>query len=584
MGCVGAAASAIRDGSTVQQEIIAVHERCLSLWSVSVLSVLMNCVACRAGAEKEAWPQTRAERTDYQETSHYRDVLHFVEALQTRGAPLSVQFIGASPEGRRIPLVVVGRPVSMNPAQARRLNRPIVCVQANIHAGEVEGKEAALMLLRDLAQGQHGDLLDKLVLLVLPIYNIDGNEKLGPQSRTRPSQLGPEMVGVRANGQGLDLNRDYVRLAAPETRAILQHVFVTWDPDVYIDLHTTDGTLHGYQLTYSPPLNPDTEAGILSYARDELLVEVRRDIRRRYGIEVMDYGNVPRGSMPDREFAWYTNAPEARYGTNYVGLRNRISILSEAMSHCAFKVRTEATYRFVQLILEKVARDAQRIVELTRQADLNVTSRGLHPEAAGAMGIRFDFASRGREKILLDKGETRERRDGQARNRPPGPPQEVVAVDMEVFDRFRATATRSYPAVYIFGPDLSRVAQLLVAHGVAVDKTLAPCQATVESLHVTAIDLREGWSLPYALREVTGTCAKQETTIPVGSYLVRTAQPLGALIFNLLEPEGRDGVGAWNLLGAQLAVGRPYPITKCFEQIRAPCERVLEQQSVPDEE
>jgi hypothetical protein len=543
---------------------------------VSMLSALACCAVLGAEADGQSWPQTRAERTDYKETSHYSDVIYFLEAIQSKGAPIDVQFIGTSAEGRRIPMVIAGRPVPASPAEARRLNRPIVCVQANIHAGEVEGKEASLMLLRDLAEGQHGDLLDKLVLIVLPIYNTDGNEKFGPQSHTRPNQFGPEMVGVRANGQGLDLNRDYVRLAAPETKAVLQHVFTTWDPDVYMDLHTTDGTLHGYQLTYSPPLNPDTESGVLAYTRDELLVGVRRDIQRRYGIEIMDYGNVPRRSTPDEPFAWYTNAPEARYGTNYMGMRNRISVLSEAMSHCPFKVRTEATYRFVQLIMEKVAHDAPRVIELTRRADLNVTNRGLHPDIAPALGIRFDFASRGREKILLDKSEMPELRDTQPRNRPPGPPQNVVAVDMDVFDRFKATVTRPYPAAYTFGPDLSGIAQLLVAHGVIVDKTLEPCRTKVESLHVTGINLHEGWFLPYALREVTGTYTTQENVLPAGSYMVRTAQPLGILIFNLLEPEGPDGVGAWNLLGDRLAVGKPYPITKCFEQIRVPSERVLE--------
>ena len=543
---------------------------------VLLFSILICCAVLSAKANEQSWPQTRAERTDYKETSHYSDVIDFLESLQSKGAPIDVQFIGTSPEGRRIPMVIAGRPVPAGPAQARRLRRPIVCVQANIHAGEVEGKEAVLMMLRNLARGQHGKLLDKIVLIVLPIYNIDGNEKLGPQSRTRSNQFGPEMVGIRANGQGLDLNRDYVRLAAPETRAALQHVFTTWDPDVFMDLHATNGTLHGYQLTYSPPLNPDTESGILAYTRDELLLAVRRDIRRDYGFEIMDYGNVPRRNTADRPFAWYTNAPQARYGTNYMGMRNRISILSEAMSHCSFKVRTKATYRFVQLILEKVAQDSTRVIELTRKADLNMTSRGLHPDTAPALGIRFEFASRGRERVLLDKSQVPQLRKTQSSRRKPGPPKNVIEVEMEIYDRLKVTVTRPYPAAYILSPDLSGIAQLLVTHGVVVEKTMKPLKTTVQSLHVTGVELRKGWSLPYALREVTGTYTTKETIQPVGSYVVRTGQPLGVLIFNLLEPEGLDGVGAWNLLGDRLKVGEPYPITKSFKQIRVPSEKVLE--------
>ena len=212
------------------------------------LLVLLATLAPLARGQQVS-PQTRAERTDYKETSLYEDVIGFVETLETRGAPLSMEYIGTSPSGRKIPMVVAARPLPADRAEARRLNRPIVCIQANIHAGEVEGKEAVLMLLRDLSAAPKGvDLLEKLVLIVLPIYNIDGNEKLGPQSRNRRHQLGPEQVGMRYNGQGLDLNRDYVKLEAPETRAVAEHIFTTWDPDVFVDLHATNGTLHGYQL------------------------------------------------------------------------------------------------------------------------------------------------------------------------------------------------------------------------------------------------------------------------------------------------------------------------------------------------
>ncbi len=159
-------------------------------------------------ANDEGWPQTRAERTDYRETSHYEDVLRFLEILQAKGAPILVQFIGVSTQGHKIPLVIAARPPVAGPADVRRNGKPVVYVQANIHAGEVEGKEAVLMLLRELARKPEGGLLDKIVLLTTPIYNIDGNEAWGPWQRNRRSQNEPEVVGARPNGQGLDLNRD----------------------------------------------------------------------------------------------------------------------------------------------------------------------------------------------------------------------------------------------------------------------------------------------------------------------------------------------------------------------------------------
>jgi len=544
------------------------------------LSVIIACivlvgplsVAQSQGASDPSWPKTRAEKTDFKETSHYEDVMVFIRALQNNAAPMSLQFIGTSTQGHKFPLVVAGRPLPANARMAHRLKKPIVCVQANIHAGEVEGKEAALMLLRDISSGPLSALLDRLILIVLPIYNIDGNEKFGPQSRNRAHQLGPEQVGLRANGQGLDLNRDYVKLEAPETQSVMKHVFTRWDPDVFVDLHATNGTLHGYHLTYSPPLHPDTEPSVLAYTRDELLIQVRRTMRERYGLETFDYGNTPRWNFKDKAFAWYTNRPEPRYGTNCLGLRNRVSILSEAMSHLPFRERVDVTYRFVQVILEKVAHDAERIVKLTHQADLNVTRRGLDCQNAPAMGVRFDFASRGREKVLLDRMETREMREHKPRNRPPGPPQDIIKVGMEVYDRFQATRTRPYPAAYVFGPELQHLTQLLMAHGIVVERCLEPWEGPAEFFQIEKVQTASREFQGHRLLTLEGTFMSRTVRIPAHGFLVRTAQPLGLLLFQLLEPESLDGAAAWNLLDEQCQANQAYPIMKCYQQIHVPTE------------
>lgn len=539
-----------------------------------VCTTLSDALAVAQGQERSelSWPQTRAEKTDYNETSHYQDVLAFIKALQVNGAPVSVRFIGASPQGRKLPLVVCARPMPANARVAHRLKKPIVCIQANIHAGEVEGKEAALMLLRDLSSGPLSALLDRLILLVLPIYNIDGNEQFGPQSRHRAHQLGPEQVGVRANGQGLDLNRDYVKLEAHETQAAMKQLFTRWDPDVFLDLHATNGTLHGYHLTYSPPLHPDVEPALLAYTRDELLTDVRSMLRERYALETFDYGNTPRWNFRDKAFAWYTNRPEPRYGTNCMGLRNRISILSEAMSHLPFKERVHATYRFVQVILEKLARDAERVVALTQQADLKVTQRGLDCHNAAPLGVRFDFASRGREEVLLGRIETPELREQKPRNRPPGPPKDVIKMNMEIYDRFKATRMRPYPAAYVFGPDLEHLTRLLMGHGIVVERFLGPWQGPVESFSIESIKKATREYQGHRIVSLEGTFTSRSISLPGDSFLVRTAQPLGLLIFQILEPESLDGAAAWNFLDEQCRMNQPYPIMKCYQNIRVPTE------------
>ncbi|HEU5050130.1 MAG TPA: M14 family zinc carboxypeptidase, partial [Gemmatimonadales bacterium] len=274
---------------------------------------------------------TRAERSGYAETSSHSDVLAFLDALVARGAGIKVWTLGRSEAGRTIPVVLAARPLITSAEAAAATGKPIVYLQANIHAGEVEGKEAAQMLLRDLTVGPLRALLDSVVLLVVPIYNTDGNEAWAPGDLNRPGQNGPAIVGRRANGQGLDLNRDYTKFEAPETRASAE-LIDRWNPHLFIDLHTTNGSYHGYALTWSPGLNPN-RTPINDYVQDDFLPEIRKRMQRRHRQETFPYGNF-RNQEPDSlTQGWETYDGRARYGTNWHALRGRMSILSEAYSN-----------------------------------------------------------------------------------------------------------------------------------------------------------------------------------------------------------------------------------------------------------
>jgi len=515
-----------------------------------------------------ALPETRAEISEYRQTSSLQDVLQFFKELQKQKYPISVEFIGSSPRGRRIPMVICSRPLITSPESARKLGRPIVYIQANIHGGEVEGKEAVQMILRDRLQEPPGGILDKIVLLVVPVFNIDGNEALGPQENNRSRQNGPQQVGERANGQGFDLNRDYVKLESPEVKASLQHIFNEWEPDVFIDLHATNGTIHGYQLTYSPQLNPNTEASILHFTRDRLLPKVRALLDRRYGLKTFDYGNLSRTSD---EPAWYTNDPNPRYGTNYVGLRNRISILSEAMSYLSFEDRVVVTCRFVNVILDEVAGQGAEIVELTRRADLRVTNWGKEPQTAPAMGVRFDFEEIGQQEIPLEKSDTPGRRP---RSAAPVPPEHFVKVKMPIFDRFKPTRTARYPAAYAIPSDLPEVVGLLRLHGIEVRRLVADWRGPTEAFVVEEIAKATRVFQGHNINRLEGHFEVTESSLSSGDYVVVTAQPLGVLIFQLLEPESLDGLAAWNFLDQKIGLNKHYPILKILKPLNCPTEIV----------
>src|SRR5690606_32990514 len=218
--------------------------------------------------------------------------------------------------------------------------------------------------------------------IAVPIYNADGNDNWGPQARQRGSQDGPERIGQRPNAAGLDLNRDYIKNEAPETLASLR-MFTTWDPDAFMDLHTTNGSYHGYALTYSPSLHPAAMVGELApagpWTRDTLLPELRRRVRAR-GFETFDYGNF-RGEWDGRDDpaslrkgGWETYEHKPRFGTNYYGLRNRVAVLAEAYSHDPFERRVKSTTAFVDEFLSFIAEHADDVTARTRRAPASLAA------------------------------------------------------------------------------------------------------------------------------------------------------------------------------------------------------------------
>lgn len=496
--------------------------------------MFLASVAILSSLSQAEWPKTKAESSGFLETSTYADVIGFIEELQSVSTCVQVETMGFSAEGRAMPLVIASRPPVTSAVEARRAGKAVIYIQANIHAGEVEGKEAALHLLRRYCQEKKG-VLDKAVLLVAPIYNADGNEKFGPQSRNRPGQGGPEMVGQRANGQGLDLNRDYIKAETPEFLGALAHVYRRWDPELMMDLHTTDGTRHGYALTYAPPLNPGTPDEIEHYARDVMMPAIRKQMRQRYGIETFDYGNT---ENRDGKTAWYEVGPEGRYSTNYAGLRNRFGILSEALTYLPFKRRIEVTEKFTDLVINWTVKNSAEIVGRCRKADATVVAWGLDPATAPQLGLRFEPGLRGVETLLIEKSSAKKE----------GPPKDLERVTMPVFDRFVPTLTSAFPFAYILPGNNVKLSNLLVNHGVRVERLKQDAVVSAFMFSTSKVTRASQEFQRHKFVTLEGSFVERDITVTKGMMIVRTAQPLGVLAFHILEPLGTDGAVAWNFL------------------------------------
>jgi hypothetical protein len=543
-----------------------------SLAAAALMAGLSGCTAAPPGPLSPAsYPRTRPELTNYRETSHYSDVRSFLDSLRKLRAPIVIGSIGKTSEGREIPYVIASRPLVSTPSAAKQLGRPIVYVQGNIHAGEVEGKDALLALLRDLTFSSKPNALDSIVLIAVPIYNADGNERFAPQSVNRTEQNGPEMVGVRANAQNLDLNRDYVKAEAPETRASLA-MFNAWDPDVFVDLHTTDGSFHGYALTYSPSLSPAAVFGGV-YARDSLLPVLRSRMRLRDGFEVFDYGNFVsdgRGLVADTTVpeGWETYDSRPRFGTNYYGLRGRIGILSEAYSHDTLERRIASTYAFVKETLSLVAEKGTAIRSLSARADSQPLAWGRSPDSLQIVAVRSELiASPPKQDVIKeDLAKT-----GDSSLTQPGVPRgerrtgRYSSVRMPVYDRFTSTLDRVPPAAYVIAPEDTAVVTLLRLHGVRVDRSDTAWTARGESFAIDSIITSPRPFQGHHEIRLKGHWERGLQSLPSSSFVVSTAQPRGALIVYLLEPESDDGFTTWNFFDRHLQKGGKYPVKRIFD-------------------
>ena len=518
-------------------------------------------------------PLSRAEQTRFEETSREPDVRGFLTALAERTSRLRLESFGRTEEGRDLLLAVIGDPPAASAEAARAGGRPVVFVMANIHAGEVEGKEALLHLARRLTIGDLQALLPQAVWLFAPNYNADGNEQISLDNRAE--QYGPiGGVGTRENRRGLDLNRDFVKLESVEARA-LAALLTRWDPAVIVDLHTTNGSYHGYHLTYAPALNPNTDSRLIAFARERLLPTVTTAMAARHRFRTYYYGNFATAESIDRElnaFApnergtriWRTFDSRPRFGNNYAGLRNRISILSEAYSYLDFAGRVRVTEAFVEEIMRFVGAHATEVRAIVAAADADTARIDPTQEAGVAFALR---ALPTPVDILVGAVEAVPNpRSGRQMTRMV----ENVATPMRMPDYgvFSATRLRRVPRSYVLAASPSglheRVAGKLREHGVGIDSLGAAASMTVEVFVLDTVTRAERPFQGHQEVSVTGRYERREISVPAASIVVRTDQPLGRLVFYLLEPESDDSLATWNLLDDALKPGMTHPVMKVF--------------------
>jgi dipeptidyl-peptidase-4 len=510
-------------------------------------------------------PKTVAEATNYDATSRYADVMAFIRDLQRLSPLVRVETLCVSAEGREVPLLIVGKPVPSSPAALRSDPRIVVYVQANIHAGEVEGKEASLMLVRDIVLDPAAPWLDKLVLVVAPVFNADGNEKISPENRS--DQPGPKQgVGVRPNGRNLDLNRDSMKLESPELRGMVRGVLERWDPLVVVDCHTTDGAYHEETVTWSWPVNPNGDIPLLEFQRQNMFPAINAIMKDKYRTPALGYGMFKDFRAPEK--GWATFEPQPRFVTNYVGLRNRISLLDENYVHADFKTRVAGNYAFLKAVFDFSAGQAGEIRRLTAEADRKAVARGLAPKDSDGFGIDFDL-------LALPEPITVHSYEMEIVERP-GTWPEIKKTDrtktwtIPYFADYRVKTAVRFPFAYLLPGTEAEAAAKLLEHGIAVERLEEPARLEVQTFKPKEIKSAERLYQGHHLNTLRGDYVAESLEFPAGTILVRTAQPLGTLAAYLLEPESDDGLAVWNFFDRDIVPqwGRgfePYPVRKLLK-------------------
>jgi hypothetical protein len=386
----------------------------------------------------------------------------------------------------------------------------------------------------------------------------------------RTAQYGPVAgVGSRENSKGLDLNRDYMKLESAEARA-LAAAFSAWDPHLMVDLHTTNGSYHGYHLTQSIPLNLSLSPKILDYHRNTMMPAIMKTLEADHKTRAYYYGNIGRGSTAPGELRrWNAFDWRPRAGQNYVGFRNRLTILSEAYSYLSFKRRIEVTEQFVEEILQYVDAHRAEIVALTKSLDEEWIKRA-QGSAEMPLGVEYEMRPLSKPVEIL-VGEVKQ--EINPRNDRPM----TVAIEnsykpelMQDYAYFAPTRSVPMARVYVLpaDPSFQPVINKIRQHGVLVEELTSPLSTDVSSFMVEAITKSPKPFQGHSEVKLKGQYTTEKTTIPAGSKIVRLAQPLGLLAAYLLEPESDDGLTNWNFMDPWLEVGKAAPVKKIMTNVK----------------
>jgi len=507
-----------------------------------LLSALLGLAAVTANAADWTTP---AEAAQFRTTPSYADTLAYLQRLQ-QAAPgvIRLETFGTTPEGRPMTVVIASGGGTFDPAAVRAAHKPVVLLQAGIHPGEIEGKDAGLMLLRDIAvTGKVPHLLDHVVLVYIPVFSVDGHENSSPYHRI--NQNGPERMGFRGQSQYLNLNRDYVKADAPEMRAWLR-LWQRWLPDLLIDVHTTNGADYRYDLTWYTEDPHKLDPAVSAWQHDALVKHVLPAYEQR-GHLASIYLEFKDGRDPRKGIVNFGSGP--RFSTGYAALQNRPALLIETHMLKPYANRVRAVYDLVELLLEQIGAHPAALLDATSKADAATIARAHDANARVALTFKPDpqptpFELKGYAFTLSHSdisNSTWIRYD-------PGQPKNYT---IDNWNGLLPDVSITPPAAYVVPAPWTAVIDRLDAHGIRYQRTDRPLTLRAEGYQ---LDDPKWADRPFEghlmLRGFSLRAVPREVTLPAGSVVVPLDQRAANVAIELLEPQAPDSLLRWGFLDA----------------------------------
>lgn len=485
---------------------------------------------------------TTAEQSGFTRTGRYDEVVALCARFQ-KAYPSAVRCVefGRSPEGRPMMVLVASRTGALTAKEARRRGLPVTLVQGGIHAGEIDGKDAGFLALREMLEGKAAPgALDQQVLLFVPVFNLDGHERFGRWNR--PNQRGPEEMGWRTTAQNLNLNRDYVKADAPEMQAMLGLVN-EWDPLLYVDLHVTDGAKfeHDISVEVEPIHAGDAELQTAGLAlRDSVLA----DLAAQGSLPLPFYPSFVVNDDPSSGFVESVSAP--RFSTGYFQLRNRFGMLVETHSWKDYPTRVRITRNTVVSLLAQIGKHGAEWLDLAHAADLRASELGGHP-------VPLDYVTGDAARIVDFRGyeytRTPSEISGALMTRYDESKPQIWKLPLR--DEIRAGITAIAPLGGYLVPAAyaAQIAEKLKVHGLDYRVLQAPLsQVPVDAFRASKSKFEAQSFEGHQRLTLEGEWKPETRDLGAGALFVPIAQAKSRLVMALLEPRAPDSLVAWGEL------------------------------------